>query len=109
MEHGFSAAKELLSKNSEMSALFCYNDLLAMGAIQSCKEMGLKVPEDVAIIGFDNISFSALITPTLTTIHVNKYEIGQRSASLLLEMLKEPDKEHPVHYVDVELIERESA
>ena len=109
MEHGFAAAKELLSKNPEISAIFCYNDLLAMGAIQSCKEMGLKVPEDIAVIGFDNITYSALIHPPLTTIHVDKYEIGQRSASLLLKMLKEPEREFPVEFIETELIIRQSA
>lgn len=109
MEHGADATKELLSKYPEITALFCYNDLLAMGAVQSCKEMGLKIPEDIAIVGFDNISFSALIDPPLTTIHVDKYEIGKQSASLLLQMLKEPDQNYPIQYVDVELIERESA
>ena len=108
MEHGFSATKVLLSKHPEISALFCYNDLLAMGAVQSCKKMGLKIPEDIAIVGFDNISFSSMVSPALTTIHVDKYEIGKRSASLLLQMLKEPDQEYPVQFVDVELIERES-
>jgi LacI family transcriptional regulator len=109
MEHGAAATKELLSKYPEVTAIFCYNDLLAMGAVQSCKEMGLKVPEDIAIIGFDNIRFSALIHPALTTIHVDKYEIGKRSASLLMRMLREPDQDYPVQYVDTELVIRESA
>ena len=108
IDQGFSATKVLLSKHPEISALFCYNDLLAMGAVQSCKEMGLKIPGDIAIVGFDNIRFSSMLSPALTTIHVDKYEIGKRSATLLLQMLKAPDQEYPVQFVDVELIERES-
>jgi LacI family transcriptional regulator len=109
IEHGFAAAQELLSNFLEITAIFCYNDLLAMGAVQGCKALGLKIPRDIAILGFDNVSFSALVDPPLTTVHVDKYEIGRRSASLLLQMLKEPDQEFPVQYVDTELVVRESA
>lgn len=109
IEHGFAATKELLAKIPKMTAIFCYNDLLAMGAVQYCKKMGLRVPEDIAVVGFDNIRFSALIDPPLTTVHVDKYEIGKRSTALLLRMLQEPNQIYPVEYVDTELIIRESA
>jgi LacI family repressor for deo operon, udp, cdd, tsx, nupC, and nupG len=92
-----------------MSAVFCYNDLLAMGAVQGCKAMGLKVPEDCAIIGFDNIRFAEMIDPPLTTIHVDKYEIGRRSTTLLLDMLENPDVVYPTEYLDTQLIVRGSA
>lgn len=106
---GILAAKELLSKHPEITAFFCYNDLLAMGAIQGCKEIGVKVPENVAIIGFDNISFSALVSPALTTVHVDKYEVGRRATNLLLQLLQKPDQDYPTQYVDAELVIRESA
>ncbi|MCJ7703869.1 MAG: LacI family transcriptional regulator, partial [Anaerolineales bacterium] len=53
-EHGYQAVQVLFERNPKMTAIFCYNDILAMGAVQSCKAMGLRVPEDCAIIGFDN-------------------------------------------------------
>jgi LacI family transcriptional regulator len=109
IEHGYEATKILIERNPNLTAIFCYNDLLAMGAAQSCKMMGLRVPEDCAIIGFDNIRFSEMIDPPLTTIHVDKYEIGKRSASLLLDMLDDPEGEYPPLYVDTKLILRESA
>jgi DNA-binding LacI/PurR family transcriptional regulator len=109
MEHGFTATKELLSKDPEITAIFCYNDLLAMGAVQYCKHEGLNVPDDIAIVGFDNIMFSRLIDPPLTTIHVDKYKVGRRSAALLLQMLKNPTQEYPPEYVDSELVIRKSA
>ena len=109
MEHGLAGAKKLLTAHPEITALFCYNDLLAMGAIQGCKEMGFQIPTDIAIIGFDNISFSALVDPPMTTIHVDKYEIGKRAASLLVQMLKSPNQEYPIEVVDTELIIRQSA
>ena len=109
IEHGFEAAKILFERNPDLTAIFCYNDLLAMGAIQRCKEMGLRVPGDCAIIGFDNIRFAEMIDPPLTTIHVDKYEIGKRSASLLLDMLGDPEGDYPPIYINAELVVRESA
>lgn len=108
-KHGFEAAKILLERFPKMTAIVCYNDLLAMGALQRCKEMGRRVPEDCAITGYDNISFAALVSPALTTIHVDKYKIGERAAKLLLDMLKEPQKKFPPIFVDTELIVRGSA
>ena len=78
-------------------------------AVMRSRQGRLRVPDDVAIIGFDNIIFSGLIYPALTTIHVDKYEIGRRSTLLLLQMLNEPDQVYPIEYVDTELVVRESA
>ena len=108
-DHGFTAAKVLLERHTQMTAIFCYNDLIAMGAVQSCLEIGLRIPEDCAITGFDNISFAALVHPPLTTIHVDKYEIGQRATSLLLDMLADPEKSFPSISLGMELIIRSSA
>ena len=109
IEHGLGATKVLFARNPNLTAIFCYNDLLAMGAIKSCKAMGLRVPEDCAIIGFDNIRFAGLIDPALTTINVDKYEIGKRSATLLLNMFKNPNGDYPPIYIEPELVVRESA
>lgn len=109
IEHGFEATGVLFERNPKMTAIFCYNDLLAMGAIQRSKEMGLRVPEDVAIFGFDNIRFAEMIDPPLTTVHVDKYEIGRQSASLLLDMLEDPEGDYPPLTIDVDLIIRDSA
>jgi LacI family transcriptional regulator len=109
VQHGLDGMKVLMEQNSIVTAVFCYNDLLAIGAMQACKAMGLRVPDDCAVIGFDNIRFSEMIDPPLTTVHVDKYKIGVLSASLLLDMLEDPEKTYPPIYVDTELIIRESA
>ena len=109
IEHGYDAIQYLRHQHPGMTAVFCYNDLLAMGAVQGCKAMGWRVPEDCAIIGFDNIRFAEMINPPLTTIHVDKYEIGKRSASLLLDMLEDPQGDYPTEYIDTNLIVRKSA
>jgi LacI family transcriptional regulator len=107
-EHGFEAVKTLFEHESEITAIFCYNDLIAMGAVKGCQELGKQVPDDCAIIGFDNILFSKLIDPPLTTIHVDKYMIGKQAAKLLLDMLEQPQKAFSPIYIDSELIIRES-
>jgi LacI family transcriptional regulator len=108
-EHGYDTTQRLLTEHREITALFCYNDLIAMGALQACKELGRRIPDDCAIVGFDNILFSALTNPKLTTIHIDKYEIGQQATNCLLQMFKQPDKVLDPIRIGVDLIERESA
>jgi LacI family transcriptional regulator len=71
--------------------------------------MGKRIPEDCAIIGFDNILFVSLTTPKITTVHVDKYKMGAQATECLIEMLKEPTKTPETIRIDVELVERESA
>jgi len=108
IQHGFDAIKVLVEQEPQITAVFCYNDLLAMGALQGCKALGLRVPEDCAIIGFDNIRYTEMVTPPLTTVHVDKYEIGVQATGLLLDMLEEPQRVYPPIYIDAELVIRES-
>ena len=70
MEGGQVAARQLLTDPPEITALFCYNDLVAVGTLQACAELGRRVPEDLAIVGFDDIPIAALVTPALTTCRV---------------------------------------
>jgi LacI family transcriptional regulator len=67
VEGGQQRTRELLQANPELTALFCYNDLVAVGALQACGELGRQVPGDLAVVGFDDIPLSALVTPPLTT------------------------------------------
>ena len=84
---GFAATRELLSQNKEITALFCYNDLVAVGALKACAELGHKVPDDIAIVGFDDIMLASLVTPSLTTCRVPRYEMGVQAAKMLLEQV----------------------
>lgn len=85
VESGREAAHDLLSHHPEITALFCYNDLSAVGALQACADLGRRVPGDVAIVGFDDIPLASLVTPALTTCHIPKYELGSQAMRLLLE------------------------
>ncbi|MEG0274447.1 MAG: substrate-binding domain-containing protein, partial [Longicatena sp.] len=68
---------------------FCCNDLMAIGVLNACKEVGVSVPDEFSIIGFDNIILSKLVEPKLTTIDQNMYELGNQAAKLILETIKE--------------------
>jgi LacI family transcriptional regulator len=88
VEGGYSAAHTLLNAYPHINALFCYNDLVAVGALKTCLELGKCIPNDIAIIGFDDIPLAALVTPPLTTCHVPRYDLGGQSMRLLLERIE---------------------
>lgn len=94
LEAGFEAAEgerlaaRLLASPDHPTAILCSSDLLAAGAMQAAKSAGFRVPEDVAVTGFDSFSFSAYLDPPLTTVRVPAYEMGRRAASSLIERLE---------------------
>jgi len=77
----------LLERSPKPTAVFCFNDLMAIGALKTLHEKGMRVPEDISIAGFDDIAYSAYTTPALTTFHQPKLEIGAEAAGLLLELI----------------------
>lgn len=109
IDGGYSAAKQLLTEHPEITAIFCYNDMMAIGAVRACQAIGRRIPDDCAIIGFDDIATASIIQPALTTIRIDKYALGAEAARQLLFML-ENDAEVPPHVVlGVDLVIRESA
>ncbi|MBS1253923.1 MAG: Catabolite control protein A [Anaerolineales bacterium] len=109
IEGGREAARALLAHHPELTALFCYNDLVAVGALKACAELGRQVPEDMAIVGFDDIPLAALVTPSLTTCRVPRYELGSRAMELLLSQVNGHAGESRVVVVRPELVVRASA
>jgi LacI family transcriptional regulator len=106
---GQTAARQLLAAHPELTALFCYNDLTAVGALQACAAMGLDVPGDVAIVGFDDIPMAAIVTPALTTCHVPTYTLGRHAMDLLLAHICGCSEECENIVVQPELMVRASA
>jgi LacI family transcriptional regulator len=106
---GYSAGLQLIEKHPEVSAVFAYNDMLAIGMIQAIKKVGRRVPQDCAVIGCDDISFASIITPPLTTLRLDQFELGRRSVMRLLEMIEEPERVFDPISLEVELVLRESA
>lgn len=107
-EGGYDAALSLLSERRDIDGLICYNDLVAVGALKACSELGLSVPGDVSIIGCDDIMVAGLISPALTTIRVSKYELGATAARLLLDRIAGHYEKSEV-VLEPELVVRESA
>ncbi|SMX23872.1 LacI family DNA-binding transcriptional regulator [Boseongicola aestuarii] len=87
IESGMQAFRQIMGWTPRPTAVFCGNDVLAIGALKAAKEMGLSVPEDVSITGFDDIEIASLAEPALTTVHVPHREMGRRAAGMLIDMV----------------------
>lgn len=85
---GYQGTKFLLEDHPEIDALVCYNDLMAIGALQVCSELGVHVPDDLSIVGCDDIRLASLVTPTLTSLRVSKYDIGANAVRMLLNKIE---------------------
>jgi LacI family transcriptional regulator len=106
---GAELTRKLLDAHPDVTAIFAANDVMAFGVVQAALERGLRIPEDLSLIGFDNIEFSGIVHPPLTTIHQPKYEMGQAAVEILLRMARERDKRITEHrLLGVEMIERQS-
>lgn len=90
------------------TALFALNDIIALGAIKAIKEQGIKIPEDISIIGFDDIPFSALSNPNMTTIKVYTTEMGRLAVKRLIDKTNEEEEVPLKIEIDTKLIERDS-
>ena len=85
---GYPFAKQLLARKQEFSALFAYNDISAIGSICAFHEAGLRVPEDVSVVGFDDIQTAAYVTPPLTTVRQPLLKMGEVAARTLLDLIE---------------------
>lgn len=106
---GYEAARELLKREPRPAALFAANDCMAVGALSALREAGLRVPEDVAVTGFDDIASSSYLTPRLTTVRVEAYRLGERAVQLLVAAMRGPSSAPRCHEVlPTTLVIRES-
>lgn len=108
LQAGHKAAGELLQLAEPPSAIFCENDEMAIGAIQRLKQQGLRVPDDVSVAGFDDISFAAFCDPPLTTIAQPAEEFGSTAVNLLIDLLEGKLSKAPKVILPFELIKRSS-
>ena len=108
-ERGYHDALRLLTEQPDITAIFAYNDMMAVNTIQACKKVGRRVPEDCVVIGFDDTRLASLVTPALTTIRIDQYELGQQAMNRLLAMIENPEAVFKPLKLAVELIVRESA
>jgi len=114
MEDGYQAAQALFQRRKRPTAVFCYSDFVAFGVIKAIREYGLRIPDDVAIVGYDDVDFSSYIDVPLTTVRIFKEELGKQAVVLLLEKVQDEvingknDARRGRLKLDVSLIIRES-
>jgi LacI family transcriptional regulator len=106
---GYEPMCELLGRTRDFTAIFCFNDISAIGVIRAIHDAGLRVPEDVSVVGFDDIISAAYQKPSITTVRQPLREMGCEGARVLLDLIANPQKESPAEIViQPELIVRES-
>lgn len=96
LEAGCLIAREFLRAGCPATAIVCINDMLAIGIIRTLMQNGVKVPEDVSVVGFDDIPFAGIFMPALTTVHCSAVEMGRLAALMLLDSFENERNEAPV-------------
>ena len=108
LNFGREMAQELYEQKEMPTALFCAGEDIAIGVYDFFHSKGVRIPEDISVIGFDETEASTLLSPRLTTIHTPRFEIGVNAVNLLLGRIKEPGRPTTCKTLDVNLIVRES-
>ena len=110
-EDGTRAIKELLQNKQRPDAVFCGNDTTALSTIIYLRENGIKVPEEIAVVGFSNEPFSELVTPSITTIKQPGFEMGQKAAELIIKQILQKEKTEKFDTITMttELVVRDSS
>ncbi|UMM06429.1 substrate-binding domain-containing protein [Vibrio campbellii] len=107
-EGGYQAFKKMVERGPLPSSIFVSNDMMAMGVINAANELGIQIPEQLSIIGYDDIHIAKFMSPSLTTIHQPKYRLGQAAVETLLRKLDEKSDEAQVVQLEPTLVERNS-
>lgn len=94
IETGERAFRQVMTEAPQTTAVMCVNDVLAVGALRAAREMGMKVPDDVSVTGFDDIEIATLAEPPLTTVHVPHREMGRCAADMLIQILRGDQNGH---------------
>lgn len=110
IEEGFSATRQLLGEHPEVSAIFSTNNMMTLGALKYFKQAGIRCPQDVSLIGFDDSEWASISTPALTVVAQQPYEMGYRAGELLFETINGQRKRKRARKIKLEtnLIIRES-
>jgi LacI family transcriptional regulator len=87
-EGGGEAARVLLDRHPEVTAIFAGNDKMAVGALHQLSRMNVRVPQDVSIVGFDDLAHSAFVNPALTTVHLPLYQVGMLACERMIERIR---------------------
>jgi LacI family transcriptional regulator len=109
VDQGEKAVGTLLSLTPRPSAVMCANDLIALGMLKRLSEAGVSVPGDMAVVGYDDVSFASMLSPPLTSVRQPKYELGAIAAELLLEEALGVNHKHRSVRFEPELVVRASS
>ena len=104
----FTNIKSLLQQENKPNAIFAVSDIYAVAAVNAAKSLGIKVPDEISVVGFDNESVSIMSAPSITTIMQPSYNIGFQSSELLFEMIESKVLDQKTIIFETELIVRES-
>ena len=107
-EEGYRAFQYFNKMSNKPTAIFCAADVLAMGIYKGAYEQNLKIPQDLSVVGFDNISYSEYMNPPLTTIHQDKEQIAVKACKILFERIENPQTEAKSFYSEPRLLIRNS-
>ncbi|HDU8576816.1 TPA: substrate-binding domain-containing protein [Vibrio diabolicus] len=107
-EGGYQAFMKMAQRGALPSSIFVSNDMMAMGVINAANELNIKVPEQISIIGYDDIHIAKFMSPSLTTIHQPKYRLGQAAVETLVRKLDDKSTEAQVVQLEPTLVERKS-
>ena len=105
---GFEAMQKLLAQEHRPQAVFIGNDAMAFGAYQALYQAGIKIPQDMAVIGYDDIELASYMTPPLTTIHQPKDELGELAIDVLIHRITQPGQKQQRMQLTPELVVRGS-
>jgi LacI family transcriptional regulator len=108
VKDGYERTRQMLEKDLDFTAIFAYNDMMAFGAMQAIREKGLRIPEDIGLVGYDDIPFCSLMDPALTTIRLKKQELGIESVKLLFSLINGNRKKPKKIMLDVDIIVRKT-
>ncbi|MBC1667347.1 LacI family transcriptional regulator [Listeria welshimeri] len=107
-EKAYQTAFNFLLARQEVSAIFCASDIMALGVLKAARELQIRIPEDLSIIGFDNILLTSYVSPSLSTVAQNPFELGRVASTIVLDIInQQPSTHHQI--LKNELIIRESS
>lgn len=109
IENGVEGMRQLLAKPTRPTAIICFNDDIAIGAMHEIHRQGLRVPEDISVVGFDNVKVSEFMNPPLTTIDQPAYEMGRRSMEVLSDLINSIPLTRRTEMLPFQLLERKSS
>jgi len=107
-DSGMRMTDDLIKRETKFDSIICGNDLIAFGVIERLKKAGINVPQDISVVGYDDITFASYYTPKLTTVHQPIYEVGQMATRIMIDMISGTDKKTKHIKIEPTLVVRET-